>query len=103
MEGGHREDPQPSQRGLGGPAGHSQEALGVWLLTPLQAGQVTPESEQVQVQFLQVLLPLLDLRINTANIFSVLSSNRADEVLNGPDLPSDLVLHSPAVLLLLDD
>lgn len=61
MEGGHGEDSQASQHALGGPAGHSEEALWVWELAALQAGQVAPEPEQIQVQFLQILLPLLDL------------------------------------------
>lgn len=61
MEGGHGEDSQASQHALRGPAGHSEEALGVWELAALQAGQVTPQPEQIQIQFLQVLLPLLDL------------------------------------------
>lgn len=61
MEGGHREDSQTSQHALGGPAGHGEEALGVWELAALQAGQITPQPEQIQVQLLQVLLPLLDL------------------------------------------
>lgn len=62
MEGGHREDAQTSQHALGRPAGHGQETLGVGELTTLQAGQVAPEPEQVQVELLQVLVPLLDLR-----------------------------------------
>jgi len=62
VEGGHGEDAQTSQHALGGPAGHGEQALGVGELAALQAGQVTPESEQIQVQLLQVLLPLLDLR-----------------------------------------
>ncbi len=61
VERGHGEDSQASQHALGGPTGHSKEALGVWELAALQAGQVTAQPEQIQVQFLQVLLPLLNL------------------------------------------
>lgn len=65
VEGGHGEDSQTSQHALGGPADHGEEALWVGELAALQAGQVTPESEQIQVQFLQVLLPLQDLNTQT--------------------------------------
>lgn len=61
MEGGHREDAQASQGSLGGPAGCSQQALGVRQFAALQAGQVTAHPEQVHVKLLQVLLPLLNL------------------------------------------
>lgn len=61
VEGGHGEDSQASQHALGGPAGYREEALGVGEFAALQAGLIAAQSEQVQVQFLQVLLPLLDL------------------------------------------
>lgn len=64
MKGGDREDPQASQSGLRGASCHGQETLGVGELTALQAGQVTAHPEQVHVELLQVLLPLLDLGRN---------------------------------------
>lgn len=78
VEGGHGEDSQASQHALGGPAGHGEETLGVRELAALQAGQVAPQPEQVQVEFLQVLLPLLDLNTthrNTRDINCVSSSS----------------------------
>ena len=62
VEGGHGEDAQASQRGLAGPAGRGQQALGVGQLAALQAGQVAAHAEKVHVETLQVLLPLLDLK-----------------------------------------
>lgn len=67
MERGHGEDPKASQRGLGVSAGRSQETFWVGELAALQTGQITPQPEQVQVQFLQVLLPLLDLDTATGS------------------------------------
>lgn len=61
VEGGHGEDSQASQHALGGPAGYGEEALGVGEFAALQAGLIAAQPEQVQVQFLQVVLPLLDL------------------------------------------
>lgn len=61
VEGGDGEDPQTSQHALGGPAGGGQQALGVGELAALQAGLVTAQLEELQVELLQVLLPLLDL------------------------------------------
>lgn len=61
MEGRHREDSQTSQCAFGGPAGHSKKALGVGKFAALQAGLVATQPKQIQIQFLQVLLPLLDL------------------------------------------
>lgn len=62
MEGRDREDPQSSHCQLGGSRGKGQEAFGVGQLPSLQTGQVAPESEQVHVKLLQVLLPQEDLR-----------------------------------------
>lgn len=67
MEGGNREDSQPSQHALRGPAGHGEEALRVGEFAALQTGQVAAQSKQIQVQFLQVLLPLLDLHTHTVD------------------------------------
>ena len=61
MKGRHREDSQAGEDDLGGPAGGGQEALGIGLLTALQAGQVAAHAEQVHAKLLQVLLPLLNL------------------------------------------
>lgn len=87
VEGGHREDSQASQHALGGPAGHSEEALGVWELAALQAGQIAPQPEQVQVQFLQVLLPLLDL--NTTTGWYTVHGHYITEAVPGPQTHSD--------------
>ena len=62
MEGRDGEYTQPAHRQLGGARGKGQEAFGVGQLTPLQAGQVAPEAEQIHVKLLQVLLPQEDLR-----------------------------------------
>lgn len=61
MERGNRQDAQPAEGQLGGAAGSSKEALRVWQLPALQAGQVAAHPEEIHVKFLQVLLPLLDL------------------------------------------
>ena len=61
VEGGHGEDPEAAQHRLGWAAGDGQEALGIGELTALQAGQVAAHAEQVHVELLQVLFPLLDL------------------------------------------
>ena len=61
MEGGDREDPQAAQCCFGGAAGGGQEALGIGQLPALQAGQITAHAEEVHVEALQVLLPLLNL------------------------------------------
>lgn len=76
VEGGGGEDSQSSQWGFGGATGHGQEALWVGQLGALQAGLVTPEPEQVQVQLLQVLLPLLDLRSITGPVKVLLGSDQ---------------------------
>lgn len=56
------EHPQAAERGFGWTAGGGQQALWVWQLAALQAGQVAAHPEQVHVEPLQVLLPLLDLK-----------------------------------------
>lgn len=61
MEGGDRENPEASQGGFGGPAGDGQQALWVWQLSTLKTGEVAAHPEQVHVEPLQVLLPLLNL------------------------------------------
>lgn len=61
MERGNRQDAQPAQGQLGGATGGGKQALGVWQLPALEAGQIAAHPEQIHVKFLQVLLPLLDL------------------------------------------
>lgn len=61
VERGDGQDAQPAQGQLGGAAGGSQQALGVGQLPALQAGQVAAHPEQIHVEPLQVLLPLLNL------------------------------------------
>lgn len=61
MERGDGQDAQPAQGQLGGAAGGGQQALGVGQLPALQAGQVAAHPEQIHVEPLQVLLPLLNL------------------------------------------
>lgn len=61
MEGGHGEDSEAAQSCFGGAAGGGQEALGIGQLSALQAGQVTAHAEEVHVEALQILLPLLNL------------------------------------------
>lgn len=62
MEGRHGEYSQSAHCQLGGARGEGQEAFGVGQLSSLQAGQVAPESEQIHVKVLQVLLPQKDLQ-----------------------------------------
>lgn len=62
MKGGDGENPQASQGGFGGAAGDGEQALRVGQLSALQTCEVAAHPEQIQVESLQVLLPLLDLR-----------------------------------------
>lgn len=68
MKGRHGEEAKATQSHLGGPAGHGQETLWIGQLTALQAGQVAAHTEQVHVELLQVLFPLLDLWTHTFQI-----------------------------------
>lgn len=56
------ENPQAPQGCFGWPAGDGQQALWVGQLAALQAGKVAAHPEQIHVEPLQVLLPLLDLK-----------------------------------------
>lgn len=78
VKGGDGEHPQAPQGGFGRAAGDGQQALWVGQLAALQAGQVAAHPEQVHVEPLQVLLPLLDLKETNSTIicrFGVLISN----------------------------
>lgn len=61
MERGHRENPKASQSGLGWTAGDGKQALRIGQFSPLKTSKVTAHSEEVNVESLQVLLPLLNL------------------------------------------
>lgn len=61
MERGDGEDSQTAKSSFRGTACGGQEALGVGQLSSLQAGQVAAHTEQIDVEPLQVLIPLLDL------------------------------------------
>lgn len=62
VERGDRENPKASQGGFGGSAGDGQQTFWVWQLSTLKAGEVAAHPEQVHVEPLQVLLPLLNLQ-----------------------------------------
>lgn len=62
VKGRDGENPQAPQACFGRAAGDGQQALWVGQLAALQAGQVAAHPEQVHVEPLQVLLPLLDLK-----------------------------------------
>lgn len=62
MKGGDGENPQASQGGFGGAAGNGEQALWIGQLSALQTCEVAAHPKEIQVESLQVLLPLLDLR-----------------------------------------